>query len=291
MTYLGSIDNNCRDEMVYTKLGECNKKKGKIVALLVTGPNALYPIDKETFKTALPGYVTTNGSLRIIPINDITANTPSGGEVNAPEAGFSGPVPTNLTAFNMIYQIRDAGNCLLKELKKLNRRNLRFFEIDDEGFIYGPVVKKGDTLYRQGYSGSPFSWFTRTDGTTLAVVNFGIWYGANYEKEEQDTGAFELDEIPTGLTGVILEKGATSGTAKVVGVCDGTDHTSLYGDDWEPTMFVNASGANPTTVDYDSITGLITFAPITSYKVASASVLEAGNIVGLDGVNTLVDLT
>ena len=291
MTYLGNIQNNCQDENVYTRLGECNKKKGKIVALLVTGPNALYPIDKETFKTALPGYVTTNGPLRIIPINGISANTPTGGEVNAPEAGFSGPTPSNLTAFSMVYQIKDAGDCLFKELAKLNKRNLRFFEIDDEGFMYGTVVKKGDTLYRQGYSGSPFAWFTRTDGTTLAVVNFGIWYSANYEKEEQNMGAFELDEVPTGLTGVILEKGATTGTAKVLGVCDGTDYTSLYGSDWDPTMFVNASGANPTTVTYSATTGLLTFAPITSYKVASASVLEAGDIVGLDGVNSLVDLT
>lgn len=290
MAYLGNIQNNCQEDQVYTAIGDCNKKKGKIVALLVTGHNALYPISKAAFLAALPGYVTTDGPLKIIPINEIIANTPAGGDVNVPEAGFSGPTPSNLNAFSMIYQV-DAGDCMLKELKKLNKRKVRVFEIDDEGYIYGTAVNKNDETFFAGYSGKAYAWNVPTDGTTLAAINFGIWYSANFENEQKNMNAFELDEIPTGLTGVILEKGATTGTAKVFGVCDGTDYTSLYGPDWDPTMFVNASGANPTTVTYSATTGLLTFAPITSYKVASASILEAGDINGLDGVNSLVDLT
>lgn len=291
MAYLGQIQGNCQQDVPYTGIGDCNVKEGKTVALLITGYNALYPIDKATFISNLNGYVSQEGNLRMYPVNSVIANTINGGDINAPEAGFSGPQPTNLNVMNVIYQV-DAGNCFYKEIAKLNKRKVRVFRVDDQGYIFGTVIVKGDEQFFAGYEATTYAYITPTDGTTLTAINLAVYYSANREKELKNMHAFEIQEVPTGLLGVLLQKGATTGTAKVVGACDGEDYTSMYGEDWDETMFVNASGANPTTVAYSSTTGLLTFTPATaSYKVASASLLAAGDILGIEGVNQLTDLT
>lgn len=288
MEYLGTIENNCQNDVAHTGIGDCNKKRGKIIAILVTASNAMFPIEKTEFISNLSKYVTQEGNLRMFPITDIIANTPAGGDVNVPEAGFSGPTPTNLNAFSMIYQ-PDGGDCLLKELKKFNKRKIRVFEIDDEMFIYGTIIKKGGKDYFAGYDGRAYAWDTKTDGSTPSAINFGVWFGAKYENEQKNMHAFEISEVPTGLIGVTLAKGSGAGTVKVVALCDGEDYTSIYADDWTANMFVNKAGGKPTNVVYAN--GELTITPAGSYRLASASVLGAADIIGLEGADVYIDLT
>ena len=105
--------------------------------------------------------------------------------------------------------------------------------------------------------------------------------------------AFEvgLNKIPDGLIGVRLKKGTGSGKATVVTVCGGEDVTADYGDKWAAELFLNESGEAPTSATFDAGTGLITFDPVASYRVASASVLAGADIDGLEGVDELVSLT
>lgn len=45
---LGSIKSNCGAMGTpYTGIGSCPKKEGKVSALLITGKNALYPMESE----------------------------------------------------------------------------------------------------------------------------------------------------------------------------------------------------------------------------------------------------
>ena len=104
--------------------------------------------------------------------------------------------------------------------------------------------------------------------------------------------AFEvgLPNVPDGLIGVALKAGAT-GTASVVTACGGEDITAEYGDKWKANMFINDSGTAATTATFDLATGLLSIAPAGKYRVASASVLEAGDILGLDGVGEYADVS
>ncbi|MFQ8804459.1 MAG: hypothetical protein ACLR8Y_04180 [Alistipes indistinctus] len=97
---LGSIKSNCGAMGTpYTGLGNCPKKEGKVSALLITGKNALYPMESEDFVSGLSGHVTTADALKMYPIKGVVGMTINGGEVNAPDLGtYGGPVPTNLTA-------------------------------------------------------------------------------------------------------------------------------------------------------------------------------------------------
>lgn len=290
MAYLGTIQGNCQQDIPHTGIGDCNVKEGKTVALLITGYNAFYPLDKEQFIANLETYVTQDGNLRMFPVNSVIANTINGGDINAPEAGFSGPQPTNINAINIVYQT-GGGNCFYKEIAKFNRRKVRVFRVDDQGYIFGTVVTRNGENHFAGFEATAYSYITPTDGTTITAINLALYYSANYEKELRNMNAFEIPEVPNGLIGLMLQKGATTGTAKVIGSCDGEDYTLTYGDQWVADMFVNSTGANPTNVAFDEATGLLTFTPVGSYRIASASVLKAGNVIGFEGVNQLVDLT
>ena len=221
----------------------------------------------------------------------MVVNTPNGGDIATSDVGFAGARPVGINAYNEAYQV-DAGDCLYKEMAKLNKRKVRVFRIDDEGYIYGTVVKRGSEYFFAGFQGTAYAIRTKsTDNTTLAAITLTVYYTPDYEKELKNLNAFEIEDVLAGLKGVILKKGTTTGTATVIGQCGGEDYTSLFGSDWDETSFVNASGGNPTTVTYDSVANILTFVPIASYRVAPASILSAGDITGIEGLDTLVDLT
>lgn len=88
---LGSIKSNCGAMGTpYTGIGSCPKKEGKVSALLITGKNALYPMESEDFVSGLSGYVTTADALKMYPIKSVVGMTINGGEVNAPDLGTYG---------------------------------------------------------------------------------------------------------------------------------------------------------------------------------------------------------
>ena len=115
---LGSIKSNCGAMGTpYTGIGSCPKKEGKVSALLITGKNALYPMESEDFVSGLSGYVTTADALKMYPIKGVVGMTINGGEINAPDLGtYGGPVPTNLTAKNIAYQV-DAATASTKRFR------------------------------------------------------------------------------------------------------------------------------------------------------------------------------
>lgn len=289
---IGQIKSNCKTAIPLTGSESCAKQEGKTSALIVTGLNAYFDTEEALFADALENSVIEAGSNRIYPIKNIVGMTINGGDINAPDLGtYGGPSPTNLNAKNIAYQV-NGGDCMYKEMAKLNRRKMRVFRVDDEGYVYGTLVKRGGKFFFAGFEATLYAHRTPTDGSTAYNLSVYVYYTPNNEDEEKNMAAMNvgLVNIPDGLLGVVLQKGTATGTASVITLCGAEDITAEYGEKWKATMFLNASGESPTTVTYNSATGLLTFEPAAAYRVASAAVLNE-DIQGIEGVNELVDLS
>lgn len=286
--FKGRIASNCSDSSVRTGLTNCDRQPGTITALGLTPINALFPTDEQEFNDALEGYVSDT-ALRLMPIKRVNQATRNGGDINAPELGtYGGARPIGQNAVNIAYQI-DGGMCLYKELSKLNGRTVRVFEMDNSNYLFGTVVTKAKTDYFAGYEGQVYVTFTPTDGSALGYITLTVYYPISHEKEVQNAMSLQLPNgLPDGLVGVELEAvGADS--VKVFTVCDHTDVTDIYKDEWDTSMFITKDGTDATTATYAD--GVIKLAPTGEYRVADASVLAAGNITGLDGVRNYVSIT
>lgn len=292
MAYKGDILGNCQSESPLTGFGSCDIKEGKTKALIFTERNATYSLDDAEFLTEIQQYVNTSGSKRMTPIKKIEGATRSGGDVATSELGNYGTtVPTGTNGLSIVYVI-DGGDCFFKELLKFRKRNMRVFRVDDSGYIFGTVVKSGDNYYRAGFDTTSYPYYTEAEGTTAASLSLSVSYTDSYEEELMNKSGFEIGllNVPDGLLGITIRKGAAAGTATVVTNCGGTDITEVYSGDWDTTMFLNASGANPTSVVYAD--GKLSFTPSASaYRIAGPDVLKVGDIAGYEGIDLLVDLS
>lgn len=289
MAYKGQIIGSCTTDRPLTGKGNCDRVEGLTTSVILTAVNAYYPLDSEQFILGVDDWVYEDGVMRMMPVNGIFANTPTGGEITTSQVGYGPTTPVELSAYNDIFQIQ-AGLCLYKELSQANGNPYRVFRRDKNGYIYGTVVTRGGIDYFAGFEANIYAYTTKaTDGSTAGGVFLGIYYGANYENEMKNINVYSISNVPEGLLGVSLQKGPTTGTARVITSCGGTDITLDH--TWNATDFVNASGANPTTVTTDQSVGLLTFTPIAAYKVNKASILKEDGIEGLEGINQLTDLT
>lgn len=289
---LGKVVGNCLDELPYTGIGSCPKQEGKTVALLITPRNATFPVDAKEFITQLGKDVVALPANRVFPVKNIIGMTINGGDINAPEMGtYGGTAPTNLNAKNIAYQI-DGGDCLYKELAKFNKRKMRVFRVDDEGFVYGTVTKEGDATKFVGFECTLYANRVPTDGSTAYNLTLNVYYTPNLENEEKNMHAFQADlpAIPDGLIGLTLVKGSAANKAKVVTACGGEDVTDEFGESWDATCFLTSAGAAPTSATYEN--GEITFVGGEGgVRVAGADKLNTAGIVGFEGIPEIVSLT
>lgn len=286
--FKGIIASDCSDNRVRTGLTNCDRQPGRIVALALTPAGAMFPTDAAEFNDALEGYVSDT-VLRLMPVKGVAGATRNGGDINAPELGtYGGARPIGQNAINIAYTI-DGGMCLYKELSKLNGRTVRVFEMDADNYLFGTVVTKAKTDYFAGYEGQVYVTFTPTDGSALGYITLTVYYPISHEKEVQNAMSIQLSNgMPDGLVGVELEA-AGADSVKVFTVCDHTDVTDIYKEDWDTSMFVTKEGTDATTATYAD--GVIKLAPTGEYRIADAAVLAAGNITGIDGVEKYVNIT
>ena len=257
------------------------------MALLITPLNAAYSPEKEAFLSEIEAGIKAGGSSRVYPVKNVLGVTINGGDINAPEVGtYGGVAPTGLNAKNVVFQV-DGGDCLYKELAKLNKRKVRVFRVDDEGYVYG-TMSEGKFV---GFEATVFSTRTTTDGSTPYNLSLTVYYTPNLEEEEKNLNAVSvgLNAIPSGLVGLTLVKGSATTKAKVVTSCGGDDVTEQFAEEWAATAFVKEGGGNPDTATYSD--GEITFDSAGSYRVAGADVLEGLDITGFDGIPEYVSIS
>lgn len=289
----GQIIGNCTTETPHTGVGSCPKQMGKIVALIVTTKTESYPMDATGFKGKLVTGPYNVANSRMYPIKDLVGMTINGGDINAQDVGtYGGQVPVGLNAKNVAYQV-NAGDCMYKELMKLNRRKMRVFLVDEEGYVYGTVVSvsgaSGNEEKFAGFEATLYATRVPTDGSTPYNLSLYVYYTANNENEEKNMHAIEigLTNIPDGLIGVTLVKGSAAGKARVITACGGEDLTLDYA--WDSMDFLNESGTNPTSVTKSGKE--LTFEPEGSYRVVNAVSLYENQKYGLEGIDEYVSLT
>jgi len=287
-SFKGSFAATCATEPVYTGGCACDRSEGKTVGLAITPASASFSDTEATFLTEFAAAVSSDTN-RMTPIHNIIGTTINGGEINAPDqGGYGGPAPIGLTPRNEVFQI-DAGDCMWKELMKLNGQRVRVFRYDDQGYLFGTIVDEGGTDKRAGFEARVWVNRVRTDGSTPNNLSITVYYSVNLEREEQNAFSVLLPSgLPAGLTGA--SAGQKAAGVAVYSANSGEDITGVYGEDWTPEMFVDESGKAAEVVAYDPETESLDISPAGNYRLAKASVLAAGGISGLEGTETYVEV-
>lgn len=273
----GTIQGLCVTGTPYTGTPRCEKTESTTDALIFHDPKARYPLDPETFIDGLDEWVYDTGLNRIYPVGGVLYNAESGGDVNTYDTGSGFASPTTLAQKITTFTI-DGGDCLYKQLAKLEGRTWRVFRVDVDGYIYGTVV---DDQFA-GFLCKVKVRRLQATGSDAYQLYLDVYYTNKLEKEEKNLHAFEIGNAPEGLVPVVVK--AVTGGSQVVGECSQVDYTSNYANEWTAPMFTQATGTAAESVTYNATTGLLTIAPAGTYRVADASVLADAGITGLTGV-------
>lgn len=288
----GFIKGICKsNEKVRTKVGECSMFEGTPDGFIIHEKNGYFSLDEVLFNTEIKESVIASGVKRITPlIGGITDYQLTGADVRTVQEGFGPEEPIGINAKRVDYIINKGGLCLLRQLKKLNGRQVRIFPVDKNKVAYGTVTTIDGTDVFRGFLAT--IWATKRDntGSQTGAIIFSVFYDADYENEENAMAANALTETIEGLTGVVLKR-TGEGKAKFVIACSGDDLTDTYGAEIAvATLYKDEAGANPTSVNYSN--GELTFVPAAAkYMIADAATLAAADIEGLEGEEEYTDLT
>lgn len=290
----GFIAGVCKgSQKAHTKVGECSMFEGTPSGFIIHDKNTSFSLDETSFNTEIKEAIIASGIKRITPlIGSITDYQVTGGDVRTSQEGFGPEEPVGINAKRVDYIINKGGLCLLKQLKKLNGKQIRIFPVDKLKVAYGTVATLDGVDKFRGFLAT--IWATKRDnnGSQGGAIIFSVFYDAEYENEENNMAANVLTETVEGLTGVVLKKTA-AGKAKFVIACSGDDLTDTYGADIAvPTLYKNTAGTNPTSVTYEAATSELTFVPAAGkYMIVDAEALDAAGIEGYEGEDVYTDLT
>lgn len=290
---MGFIIGKCKgDQAVHTKVGQCSLFEGKPLGFIIHHDSTSFSIDETEFNAEIKAGVYASGINRITPLlGGVTDYQPTGGDVMTNQEGFGPEVPVGLNPKRVDYIINKGGLCLLRQLKKLNGRQVRIFLVDMATVAYGTsVVINGEEKFR-GFSAT--IWVAKRDNTGSAggAIILSVFFSADYENEENNLASIGLTETIEGLTGVVLMKTGT-GNAKFVIACSADDLTTTFkGDLADVTLYKSDAGVTPTAVVYNSTTEDLTFTPVGKYRIEYADVLTAAGIEGMEGEDEYTDLS
>ncbi len=288
----GFINGLCKTtEKAHTKVGDCTMFEGTPYGFLVHEKGNSFSMDETTFNTELQAALTAEVSSRITPLlGGITDYQVTGGDVNTSQEGFGPEVPIGINAKRVDYIINKGGLSLLRQLKKLNGREIRIFPVDVNKVAYGTTaLAEGKEVFR-GFLATLYATKRDNTGTQTGAIILSVFYSADYETEENQLAANPIHNELEGLTGVVLRKTA-SGKAKFVIAYSGDDLTEIYGATLAaPELYENTLGKNPTTVTYNEDSKDLTFVPTGSYRIKDAATLKQADIDAVEGEETYTDL-
>jgi hypothetical protein len=288
----GFIRSKCdAGQKVYTKVGECAMFEGTPAGFILHHKDEVFPVDEAAFNTKIQSGIIAAGNARVTPlIGSITDYQVTGGDVKTSQEGFGPETPIDINAKRVDYIINSGGLCLLRQLKKLNGREVRLFQVDKTNMAYGTIATIGSAEVFRGFLARVWAAKRDNNGSQNGAIIFSVFYGANYGNEENHLASAELTQEYEGLTGVILKKTA-SGKAKFIIACSGEDLTATYGATLaDATLYRNDAGAAPSTVAYNAPTEDLTFSPAGKYRIADAAALIAEGIEGYEGEDEYINL-
>lgn len=269
-----------------TGAGACNVVEERTKVLLISAVNASYPADADEFIAGLSDWVHDIDSLsQIVPVKGIVGSPIEGNEIMLNELGnYGSSFPKGASPKIATYTI-DANECVAKELMTYNQRQVRVQRVDANGVKWSTSTND-DTM---GFLATLFTTRMQATGTEAHRILLTVYYDINNYKEELNLHAtrLPLSAIPDGLLLATIEA-AGDDTLRVVEACSGTGITTKYGYDWAPSMFVDDKGNIPTSITFNSDTGLLTIDPQERYRLAGANVLSAGGVLGIDSTGAYV---
>lgn len=273
----GRVLGRCNRETPYTGSNGCTKGEALTAALLFHDVKARYTDDEDAFITDLPTLVYATDLTRIYPVGNIQAVDISGFDTNTSDNGSGYTVPTNKSQVIATYTLPN-DDCLYKQLLKMQHVDWRVFRVDQDGYIYGTIIKDEFCGFRCQVAVRRI----QASGTDSAYLYLEVYYSAQYEAELSNLNAYQIgvENIPEGLVPVIVQ--TVGGGSKVIGECSAEDYTEQYGGQWTAPMFIQSSGTAATSVAYAD--GVLTITPSGTYRVADASVLAPAGILGITGI-------
>ena len=155
---------------------------------------------------------------------NVTNMEANGGDVRTSQEGFGGTIPNGRNAYSETYTIIDGGECLYKQLIKLQGREMRMFKIDDQDVLYGTLDKSENV---KGYKVHIAVTDRPNNGANVGAILLNIYYTADYQKERESEIAIALgDEIKT-LRVLTIKSGVNRSTTRfqIVYACSGRSIT------------------------------------------------------------------
>ncbi|MCL1933054.1 MAG: hypothetical protein FWF53_04475 [Candidatus Azobacteroides sp.] len=293
MEILGTIGGICDDtDQPHTKQSGCSSFEGITDGFYFTNPGALFDTDEEAFNEEIKNAVYESGIKRVIPVFGLTAVTVNGGDIRTNQEGWGPEMPTGTNAVREDYIIPLGGECLYKQVAKMNKRSMRVFRVDQAMKSFGTAIRQSDEIKQRGFLlNSVYVTLRKETEGQIGAIILSLFYSVNYENELINKHSVQLGEKAEGLSGIYLEKGSASGKAKVRITCSGDDVTSVYGSDLaDRTLYLSESGTNPSSVEYNS-SGELTITPAGKYRIADAATLKnAGIEGGYEGENIFGDI-
>jgi hypothetical protein len=253
--------------------------------LLITSPNFTFPItDEAAFTAAIKAGILAG---QVAPLAGLEGAPITGGDLQSNSTEYGSNIPAGIAAPSFDYDYRRGGVCLEEALMALNGKQRRIVWIDKNNFAWGEAVSE---TQGRGFLGTVMAHPTfATANTAPFIKRFNVAHEDAFWTAWASKFAMPVNDPFDGLIGVVLQQTATAGEMRIVSTCGGQDFGALWADEWKEGAFLDASGQNPTAATVDPDTGILTIAPTAgSYRVAPASVLDGLDIIGLDGLNTLV---
>lgn len=294
--YLGQITGNCDTVKARTGSVACNVREGKTKALLLSFLSSRYPTSATEFTAGLQGWINGSDSNLIMPIKNVVGVEPSGGEVETADIGDYGmSKPTGQSQYIETYTI-DEGECMYKELMKLNRERVRVQRIDDKGIKFSTDIASGDDVETTGFLADVYVTRTRGTGSAAYSLTLTLYYTDSYEDELANMRAqtIGLSAIPDGLRGITLQA-MGGGMAKVVEACSGTNITAQYGSAWQVE---SSDDGVAVTIAYNATTKLLNLNSFNTlpaegayFKLSDVTTLYEAGITGYEGIDEYVLIT
>lgn len=218
----------------------CSKFKGLPKGFVFTDENFSFDGTSKELRTPSDVVELLNGFVSFAPLTGGETRSPNtplimpyypsivtleteGGDPRINQEGFGSGVPNGINPYSETYTITDGGDCMYKQLAKLENRLMRVFRIDENDIMYGTVDKNGNIKgYKCYISVTPRENTGDTVGANLLLIT----YQNSYKQERVNEVAVALEEELQTLrqVAVAVPRDVTEGF-RIVTECTGSSIT------------------------------------------------------------------
>lgn len=148
----------------------------------------------------------------------------NGGDPKVETEGFGSGTPNGINPYSETFTIVDGGECLYKQLQKLEGRELQVYKVDENDTLYGTIKRMDDKPYLRGMKAYVSVTPRENNGTNAGAILVLVTYSNQYKVERDAQIAISLDEEVKALRQIAIRP-VGANTFKVVSACSGNSVT------------------------------------------------------------------